>query len=343
MLYAFLLIGLGIQVFVQYTVHSRPLYNDELIKASSRTSLKINFWIDNGFLRHCGFPFLKSPYSDPHTVAYRSHPPALWYPLYWANFIRYKMGYAKFSLRGYTWYNQSIVWLSASLLGYLVFRLAIRLCCSSLLAFLCGVTSQAIFQTNPWNLERYFESYTDQLVCLFFICLLLNEEASLAQSGHRLILKSIFICLSTYIVPYFAIPALCAYVLSKLLISKAGQAEIITVIAATCLGFIIFFAQICWVRLKFPDITSVGSTFLYRTGLDGATDLVGLPLLDQLGKENIFLRNVGIITGVILIAVCLLRAEKILKETLIFITTAAWGFYLMSICFYSKFIASSEC
>ena len=273
-LFMFFLFGLVIFVFLFCTVHSRPISQCEF---PARYHDVIKVWIEHGFFKHMGMRFGQPVDQNPEEII-------LWlsYPM---NFIQgahllQRISYffwGEFSPLLMVLHNQGIVWISSALLGFLAFRLCLRLQLDPFHALLLGVSCQAVHQTFPYNLWYYWEIWQTTTMLIFAILYLIvlertTQEASLKPWIHRLRAFAIFCIFSIEHIGGFLYIA-CSYlvmgVLNRTLIKK--QKFLVTVLLPACAALGIFAAQRCIVQYWYPHLKTHASTFMKRTGFDGST------------------------------------------------------------------------
>lgn len=327
--FVFLLwVGAIVACLLHFTVFFRPI--EQVMKPSRRMHHSIIFWIDYGFFKHGGLTFSESPEVNPNALVYKSRAPAYMYPLYIANVLNYWRSGQKFSLRLYVLYNQVLLWFSAACLGFLGVRLAKRLGSAPLLALVCGITGQIIFHTFPYNLDKYFEVYPIQFLCLFMVWLFIVEDLDLERSHQTFhILRGLCLFLLIYFDKAHSLPGLGTYFLALILLNNTLPIKkIVQLLVPMFLGVAFHGIQLGWVKLRFPQISFVGATFLWRSGLDGATNHVGILTPDQLGADNVFLRNIGLLALVLILWFFLRGGQRILKFPMLLAFTAI-GFYVV--------------
>lgn len=320
-------VGLIVALFLHFTVYARPIR--EVMRISYRTQYIVTFWIEHGFVKHAGLGFSEPPESNPKAMVYRSHPHANLYLLYLINLLNYWIRGVKFDPGLLVLYNQALLWIPSVGLGFLGVRVAKRLNTSPLVALICGMTGQIIYHTFPYHLERYFEPLPEQFMCLFLVSLLIVEELDVNKKHkHFLLLRGLCLFLLVYFEKGIGIPGLGAYLLLLMLSNNLQLKQFCLLLFSMGMGMGFLRMQLGLVKLKFPEISFVGATFLWRSGLDGATNYVGILTPDQMGAGMVFLRNVGAISLLILLWCFFRRDQQILKNPLILILIAI-GFYVV--------------
>lgn len=320
-------IGLIVALFLHLTVYARPI--DEVLRISYRTQYIVTFWVEHGFVKHAGLSFSEPPESNPKAMVYRSHPHAYLYPLYLMNFLNYWIQGVKFDPGIFALYNQALLWIPSVGLGFLGVRVAKRLNTSPLATLACGITGQIIYHTFPYHLERYFEPMPEQFMCLFLVCLLIIEELDCDRQQNKfLFLRGLCIFLLIYFEKVIGLTGVAAYLLLLMLSNKFQIKKISLLILSIFLSRVVHLMQLGWMKLKFPEISFVGATFLWRSGLDGATNHVGILTPDQMGSGMSFLRSVGMISFIIILWCFFHGGQQVLRMPLMLILIAI-GFYVV--------------
>lgn len=326
-----------VALFLAVTVHSRPI--EEVFRNSFRVEHILRLWREYGFFDLVGLGWSEPPTVNPKALVYRSRPPMFLYPLYFMNVVNQSITGEAFSFRFYVWYPQLLHWLAAAGLGYLGFRVARRCGTTPMFAVICAMVGQGIFQTFPQNLEWYFEPLPEQVTCLLLILFLICEERETEKRTRTVAaFSTITLVLLVYLDKSLAIPALAAYLLTRTLFGACAARHLIRIAGAGMLGGLLHGLQLLWALHKFPDITLVGSTLLYRSGLDGATNQAGLLTLANLGSANIALRNVAL-AAFILMCACLLRSRSAALQSSLLLLALPLEFYLISGYFLSQWAA----
>lgn len=321
-------VGLLTVAFLFMTVYLRPL--EQVLPKSQRVQHIMHVWFEHGFWKHAGLGFSESPEANPNAMVYKSRAPAFLYPLYLVNVINSWRQGETFSLQVYILYSQLILCLSAACFGFLGVRLARRLGTSSLLALLCGMVGQFIFHTFPFNLEKYFEPMAVQISCLALIIFLLIEEWSFEISRKYVYgLQGICVFIMIYCNKDIAIPGLSMYGLAHFLFKRKWHAKkMLVVLSSVLLGLVVPALQLWFVKLNFPEISLVGATFIWRSGLDGATNYAGILTPEMFGNADSFLRNIGVFALIMVLWHFFRGAQSTLHLPFILLFTAI-GFYMM--------------
>ena len=319
--------GLVIALFLALTVHSRPLDNS-VEMAAQRSRGAITFWEANGFVAHAGLNFTGPPSSGQHVLVYRSRPPAVLYPLYLLTLIDRSVTGSPFSLRLYVTYNQALSFCLYACFGFLGFRLARRLGAEALPALAVALTAEFLFATFPFNLERYFEPFPEQLTCLFLIALLIVDDVGRDAAAQPMGLwrAAIVLCLC-YCDTALAVPGLAGYVLARKLDGEALTRSARLIVPAAA-GVTLHWLQLQFVLWRYKDVVPAGGTFLWRSGLDGATSYVGALAPWKVGEHSPIMWAIGLVSTATLFCVYLFRRDRVLGYP-ISVIAAMLGFYLI--------------
>lgn len=282
------LLALGgvVLIFLFATVHRRDLSVD-LAKPYTYTAAEstrypklIQFWIEQGYLKHGGLWFLQPGdvgyIDEDHPRVYRSGAMGFLQVAHLLERINYTFR-GKISYTLMVVHNQAWVWLSSAWLGVLGMRLSRRIGTPARYALLFGAASAVIYQTFPTNLWYYWELLPTGVIASLAILFLLIEEAGFDQErAPRWLTLARALCVFAlvYAEPVSAILFLATYLLAAdLLGSQAlrrfSLLKTFLLPAGTALG--VFALQLLFVRLSYPTVQMVGGGFMFRTGLDGST------------------------------------------------------------------------
>jgi hypothetical protein len=325
----FALAGLIIAIFLALTVHSRPL--DQSVEAAARRPRgAILFWKTNGFFANAGLNFSGPPSQGQQVFVYRSRPPVVLYPLYLLTLVTRKLTSSPFSLRLYVFYNQVLAWSVFTCLGFLGFRLARRLGAAPL-ALVAALTAQFLFATFPFNLERYFEPVPEQLILLFFLFLLIADDVVREADGRNLwLFRAVCVAALCYCARDLAIPGLAGYVAARTLAGDRPSRTARVVIPAALVGIGLHWLQLQFAVARYSQVVPVGGTFLWRSGLDGATNHVGVLAPWKVGEHSPVMRVLcAVAAAIILSVVVLTRGNRLRYEGSVI--AALLGLYLLPV------------
>lgn len=278
LLAVFIGFGAVVLLFAFFTVHRRT--EAELIAnpASFRTYYETSYWLHHGYFNAAGLRVRRT--TDLPVYFYRSSTGGVLL----GGFIVQKV---YLSITGhYGWhamalFHQTVVALTSALLGLLAFRLARRIEVRPLHAMTFGIALQAVYFTFPDNLMAYWE-LNSRIPWLFCVCifLLVEERCSERRTRFLTFVQGAAAFFMTY-VEFAAGPAfLISYMIIGLLVgyhdrSRSAKRLLLTAVMPMLLAFAFYVVQIKAARAMHPDVPVQGSTFLFRTGLDGSTRVYG--------------------------------------------------------------------
>jgi len=167
----FILCSLSIYIFLFSTVHKNQIDKFPQ-KVYPGDKLVIMQWIEQGYFNLCGLRFYESIENNPKQYVKGNYGMAYLVPAFIIQKIFfYFNGTYNASLTCY--YNQVIIMISAMMIGFLAYKLAIILGLSNFYGFLLGISSLSVFQTFPWNLYQYWRLYPTAVYCMFVIAFLI--------------------------------------------------------------------------------------------------------------------------------------------------------------------------
>lgn len=359
---ALALFGLVVMGFLFATVHRRDLeaaISQQYGSAAGRLDRYpdlIRFWIEQGYLEHGGLWFILPGdigyIDEDHPRVYRSAPMAYLQVAHLLERVCYAVK-GKISYTALMLHNQGIVWLSSTLLGVLAMRLARRMKIDPLHALLLGAASTAVYQTFPINLWYYWEIYATAVAAPFIILFLLIQEITYGREpGSRFLTMLLSLCVfalasTDLLAAWFIFIAYCLAALTMAPESVKKLPVLKTLIVPAILACSLFALQVLWVKLRYPNVEFVGSTFMFRSGLDGSkqvyathVDLVTRPLVfDFLPQMKLLTRPWFLFGGgglaVLTVAWLYLTRLPQLKPA-VFVLTIAVGVYLPYVFIFSQ-------
>ncbi len=287
-----LLVGIGISVlvFTFRTVHAESRRDLSTNSNALRTNFTIRYWLEHGYLSSAGLAVRPSA---PDGVNYyvTSSGGQLVSGLVVSKLFKAISG--RHSPLLLALHNQIVTMLAASFMGLLAFRLAQRIGASPLHALVLAVSVEILHFTFPDNLAVYWEMTGRPWFFLFGACFLLIEEhalenrttiASIAQAATVFVMAYLeFISTSLFLVSCVVAAAVLRHPVSV----KRAVAVIVVPVA---LAFGVFRGQLSWVNTHHPETPKIGSTFLFRSGLDGSSVYYG-DHLDILNRRDVARRD----------------------------------------------------
>ena len=283
-----LVVGAAVALALGVTVHNRS--TEEIVRKSPpRYEQLIRFWIHRGYFRHGGLWIRRRGLQHAYS------PPVGEEPAKWA-YRTSSMGYlqlghileriyygatGRYSPQLMVLHSQALVWLSSALLGLLAMRLALRIGAPGFHALLAGISCQIVHATFPATLNYYWEVYYTTVAPIFLILFLLLSEKFLVLDG-RDVSRRVGICRALclfalfYIDPAPTISFILTYLLCRAVLGyglPSGRRVLKTIVLPVAAAVLLFAAQLLWVKLRFPELTFIGSGLMFRTGFDGSTQL----------------------------------------------------------------------
>lgn len=268
----FLLYGLTLFIILFHTVHDRtdeefekrmvPRYNDSIM-----------VWINHGYINHGGLAFLRPVQEDPSQLVWRSVTMGYIQLAHLVQRVHVAMT-GEFSYFLMALHNQFFPMLSSILLGFLAMRMSMQLNIPPLHALILGLGALTVFQTFPMSLGAIWENYQQDvwqsLVVLFFLRENHLNWKGYAEENNFSWVLLVFVMF--YIDPYVTLFFLASYFLI-LVITAPDEFEAFkffkSVLIAGACAVLVMVIQINWVKFNHPQVNLSGSSFIYRSGLDG--------------------------------------------------------------------------
>jgi hypothetical protein len=271
LLLLFLVIGATVLVFTLFTVHRRSV--PELMSNSGaiRTNFSVNYWIDHGYFHSAGL--LVRPASPSGIHLYVSSTGANLISGFLLEKV-FKAVFGRTSLRLLALHNELVTLLGASLLALLAYRLARRLGGRPLHAFMLATATEVVHFTFPDNLAVYWEISGRQPFLVFALIFLLIEERCFDERTLR---RGVMQGAAVFLMMLMEYAAGAAFlgsyaIVSALLSPRVPTRRILAIVVVPALSAMMLFgAQRAWASIHLADIPREGSTFRFRTGLDGST------------------------------------------------------------------------
>lgn len=267
-----LLFGAGavVLIFAFLTVHRRSPQELSQNSMAQRSHFSIDYWLQHGYFRSGGLA-VRTGGTSP-LYYHRSSTGGRFLTGFLAEKIYFAFN-GHYSWRLLALHNQLVSLLTATLLGLLGFRLAVRTGATPPHAFVLALCVQAVHFTFPDNLSLYWGTTGREWFLLFAAAFLLIEERAQEQRTRALLLLQGVAAFFLVYMEYLAgIAFLAAYVVATLILGS--DRATVKRLALTCalpliLALGVFGSQLAYVHLAYPKVPKEGSGFLMRTGLDG--------------------------------------------------------------------------
>ena len=311
--------------------------------ASIRSTVVISHWMHEGYFHYCGL-MVRSP-ADKVEI-YRSASGGYMV----SAFILQKIYVA---VNGhYSWklvaiHNELVALLFSALAGLLAYRVARRLGLEPVLAFTAGASVLSVILTFPANLMLYWEMSAQAYWLLFAILFLVIEERCMDDRRTRLltILQAVAAFLMTYMEHIAGLAFVFVMGIGILLLHRNRETwrrflwlALAPAIAAAAL----YELQLAGAAKLFPNSTFTGSTFLFRSGLDGESLYYG-DHLDIAARRDVARGNwpvnrqylfrwkwvfiLGVVATIVMIAAHLLRRIPIIALDAVLRLAGTWLVY----------------
>lgn len=238
---------------------------------SKRTHFSVSWWLDHGYFR--SFGVLVRPASEPPGHRYYVSSTGAHLISGFLLEKAYSAVTGHPSWRLLAWHNQVCTLIVAALLGLLAFRLAQRAGLRPLHALVLALSVEIVHFTFPDNLALYFEMNGRPFFLLFAAIFLLIEERCTERRTPMAILGQAAAAFLLVWMEYVAGAAfLASFAVLTVVLHRDQMAVrrlLLSVVAPTILAASLFGVQRLLVRLN--GLPTDGSTFLFRTGLDGSS------------------------------------------------------------------------
>ena len=255
----FLASGALLVLFTSLTVHRRTDHELRTNAAAVRTQSILQYWLTHGYFDSAGLLIVPTP-TGP--VVYRNSTGGEFI----SAFIVQKLT-GTFSPRLQALHNQLLVMASSILLALLGFRLSQRFAIPIVCSVALALALQSVYFTFPDNLLTYWEMSARVPWLLFASLFLLLEERE-----RPAVLQALAAFCMVYMEFVAGVLFALAYVAVKLLLDRPAWRRLaLTIAAPVLLALGLFAAQLLWIRAQHPELPRTGSSFSYRTGLDGAS------------------------------------------------------------------------
>jgi hypothetical protein len=267
----FLATGTVAFAFVYFTVNRHGADALQQNAGAARQHFAIRYWVEHGYFSTAGLG-VRGTAEKPYVYSSSTGGNLL------SGFVLTKIYSAvtgRTSFRLLALHNQLVLLLASSLVGVLAFRLARRAGTPPFHAFVLGTAAQIVNFTFPDNLDVTWE-ITGRIWWLTSAAIfLLVEERALEPRSRRLMAaQAVFVFLLVYMEVIAGVMFLASYAAITLML-KSDRLAVRRLLLACALPALlalgIFAGQKALVRVMLPDMPKEGSTFLFRTGLDGST------------------------------------------------------------------------
>jgi hypothetical protein len=240
-------------------------------------------WIDHGYFASHGLMW-----TDAKTIYRGSGGRML------SSFLVEKLWIAmtgRYGWRVFAVHNEAVALLLSALLALLAYRIARRFGAAPLAAFVLAVATQMVWLTFPDNLALFWDLAPQTWGLAAALLFLLLEEAALDGRRTRRItmLQGVAVFCLTYLEFVMAVMFLAAW-LAAVFLLRGDRPPVKRVAVMMFLPFVlamtIFGLQLIGARSeRSRGVSIVGSSFLYRTGLDGDAMFYGDSLDIAFGRD----------------------------------------------------------
>jgi len=263
----FLAAGAIMLAYAWNTVHRRDGGTWSATGGPNQSHDVVRYWLEHGYFSTYG---LHVPDPSGNTV-YRWNSGAFMV----TGFITQKLAVAftgKPDWRLLALHNQIVALLISGLLALLAYRLARRFGLDSLHAIILGVAVQAVHFTFPGNLALYWEMTAQTFLLLPVLAFLLLEIRALDGRRTRRVtqLQALAAFAIVYIEFITGTMFLAAYAITMLVLSdeRPPRRQLVKMLLVPWIAAIALHG-VQLAGAKLDGRATVGSSFLYRTGLDG--------------------------------------------------------------------------
>jgi hypothetical protein len=292
-----LFLGVGFIAFIAAfsTVHARSPEALPANYVAGRTHWRLTYWLNDGYFHYCGM-FRERSTADK-IVIYRTSTGAYLV----STFILEKI-YFTFTGR-YSWrlvalHNQLVSLVLSALLGMLAFRITRRIGLQSRLAFAAGGSVVIVVFTFPDNLALYWEMSSQAYFLLFATIFLLIEERSLddRRTPAQTLLQAAIVFWMTFTEKVAGLAFVSAMAVTLLVLEPrrgAWRRLVLVSIAPALFAISLYKLQVRTMEQRFPNAEMTGSTFMFRSGLDGESVYYG-DHLDIARRRDLARANWGV-------------------------------------------------
>ncbi len=283
----FLAIGLIAFGYVWMTVLHRSVETLSSADLPNRAHTILSRWLNHGFFASYGLIW---PTPD-EKIIYRSFTGGFMVSGFLAEKVWIAMT-GKYSWRLLALHNEILALLISTLLALLAYRLARRFDAEPLHAFVLGVAVQTVWFTFPDNVAGFWRVSEHEYSLLFSIGFLLLEERALDGRRRRLltILQALAIFALSYIEYLIGMMFIASYIAAVLLLREERpplKRLVAVLLLPWACAFTIYGIELIGARTesKRTGVKVEGSSFLYRSGLDGDSMFYGNHLDIAFGRD----------------------------------------------------------
>ena len=271
LLLLFLAVGSVTLIFTLSTVNNHSAAALQMNGGAARQHFAIRYWIEHGYFRSAGLG-VRGTTDKPYLYGSATGGSHI------SGFVVAKLYSAvtgRDSWRLLALHNQFVLLLASSLIGLLAFRLAMRAGTPRFHAFVLGASAQIAHFTFPDNLDVVWE-ITGRVWWLTFatIFLLLEERALENRSRALMVAEVVSVFLLTYMEYVAGAAFIASYAAITLMLHSdrlVARRLLRSCVLPALLAIGVFAGQLTLAHVMRPDMPTDGSTFLFRTGLDGST------------------------------------------------------------------------
>lgn len=242
---------------------------------SIRSHLVLSHWLNEGYFHYFGLT-VRSP-ADKVDI-YRSLSGGYMISAFVLQKV-FVSAFGHYSWRLVAIHNELVALLLSALSGLLAYRVARRFALDRLSALTGGASVVCVVFTFPANLMLYWEMSPQAYWLLFAVLFLLIEER--CMDDRRTLSLTVLQAAAAFLMTYMEHIAGLAFVfvlaiVFSLLKRRGSWKQLLLVVIAPALAAVMLYeCQIYGVTKRFPNSPLSGSTFLFRSGLDGESVYYG--------------------------------------------------------------------
>jgi len=286
----FLAVGFVVFIAAFLTVHNRPGEQLSAQSGSQRSFNVITHWISEGYFHYSGQMVVTPP---GKVFVYTTSTGA-----YMVSGLLLERLYMAFT-HHYSWrllavHNQLITLLLSALFGLLAYRVARRFDLDERLSFASASAVVVVIFTFPDNLYMYWEMSSQTMWTLFAALFLVLEERCL--DGRRTIplsvAQAVTVLIMTLMEKVSGLAFVSAMAVTLLVLEQrrgAWKRYLLIALMPALLALGLYGLQLKTRTARLPDTPSAGSSFMFRSGLDGESLYYGDHL--DIAKRRDWARN----------------------------------------------------